>query len=43
MIARPDWDTPIVCAPANPDVDEAAEKELTPLEREAIEASRKQW
>ncbi len=37
MIARPDWDTPIVYSPATPDVDEAPESERTPLDREAIE------
>jgi ATP-dependent DNA helicase DinG len=36
VIARPDWDTPIVYA-TNQDVDEEAEKEIVPLERAAVE------
>lgn len=38
MIARPDWDTPIVCTPAIPALEEAPpEGGHTPLDREAIE------
>ncbi|MDP9203616.1 MAG: hypothetical protein M3P26_17065 [Gemmatimonadota bacterium] len=39
MIARPDWDTPIVYTPAIPALEESPpEGEHTPLDREAIEA-----
>src|SRR5688500_11937142 len=38
MIARPDWDTPVIYTPAIPEVDEAGpDGELTPLNRAAIE------
>jgi ATP-dependent DNA helicase DinG len=38
VISRPDWDTPIICTPGIPDLeDEAPEGEHTPLDREAIE------
>ena len=38
MIARPDWDIPIVYTPALPAVEEAADEgERTPLDRDAVE------
>lgn len=38
MIARPDWDTPVIYTPAIPAVDESApDGEHTPLNRDAIE------
>ena len=38
MIARPDWDIPIVCTPALPAVEEVADEgERTPLDRDAVE------